>query len=142
MAWNCYPQHVIRDIIHNFDENRHTNPTNLNEQQLDEKDDIPAIWLRIPYIGPQGESLVSKCISKLKGCMKNKNIKFIVMYNTKKIAFFCSKKIKLQIAYAQILSTSFHVQDVAQNMWARLTDAFTLEMWSTRLMKIQKFLNI
>ena len=92
MAWNGYPRHFRRNIIRNLDQNRHTNPTNLNEQQLAEKDDVPAIWLRILYIGPQCESLVKKCISKLKRCMKDKNIRFVVMYDAKKMAFFCSNK--------------------------------------------------
>ena len=43
MAWNGDPRHVRRNIIRNFDQNRHTSPINLNEQQLDEKDDVPAI---------------------------------------------------------------------------------------------------
>ena len=49
---------------------------------------------RYGFVGPRGESLVKKCISKLKRCMKDKNIKFIVMYDTKKMAFFCSNKEK------------------------------------------------
>ena len=41
--------------------------------------DVPVIWLRILYIGPQGRSLIRKCISKLKRSMKDKNIKFIMI---------------------------------------------------------------
>ena len=41
MAWNGYPRHVRRNIIRNFDQNRHTNPTNLNQQQLMRKMTFP-----------------------------------------------------------------------------------------------------
>ena len=43
------------------------------------------------YIGPIGEKFVKKCISKLRKCSK-KELKFILMYDTKKVAFFCSNK--------------------------------------------------
>ena len=89
MVWNGYPQHVRCNIILNFDQSKQTNPTNLNEKHLDEKDGVLVIWLHIPDIDPQGKFLVRKCISKLKRCMKDKNIKFIVMHNTKEMVFFC-----------------------------------------------------
>ena len=38
-----------------------------------------------------GEKFVKKCISKLRKCSK-KELKFILMYDTKKVAFFCSNK--------------------------------------------------
>ena len=90
MGWNGYPRHVRRNIIRNVDQNRHTNPTNSNEQQLDEKHDVPAIWLR----WSSGRIFSKEMHIKLKRCMKDKNIKFIVMYDTKKMAFFCSNKEK------------------------------------------------
>ena len=43
------------------------------------------------YIGPIGEKFAKKCISKLRKCSK-KELKFILMYDTKKVAFFCSNK--------------------------------------------------
>ena len=45
----------------------------------------------MPYIGPIGEKFAKNCISKLRKCSK-KELKFILMYDTKKVAFFCSNK--------------------------------------------------
>ena len=43
-------------------------------------------------MGPIGEKFAKKrCISKLQKCSK-KELKFILMYDTKKVAFFCSNK--------------------------------------------------
>ena len=116
--------------------------SNLNEQQLDEKDDVPAIWLRIPYIGHQGESLVKKCISKLKRYKKDKNIKFIVMYDTKKMAFFCSNKDKTQDSLCSNIIYEFSCPGCSAKYVGKTERALTLQKWNTHLMKLQQFLNI
>ena len=45
----------------------------------------------MPYIGPIAEKFAKKCISKLRKCSK-KELKFILMHDTKKVAFFSSNK--------------------------------------------------
>ena len=52
------------------------------------------ICFRVPYLGSKGEGLVKSCIQKLKRCVKT-NVKFVVLYNTKKSAMFCSAKDKI-----------------------------------------------
>ena len=50
----------------------------------------------MPYIGPIGENFAKKCISKLQKCSK-KELKFI-MYDMKKVAFFCSNKDPVRVS--------------------------------------------
>ena len=56
-----------------------------------EDDDTPKIWFRVPYVGPIGEKFAKNCILKLCKCSK-KELEFILMYDTKKVALFCSNK--------------------------------------------------
>ena len=46
---------------------------------------------RIPYLGLHGEKLLKSCISKIQRYFKDL-VKFIVIYNTKKISYFTSNK--------------------------------------------------
>ena len=52
------------------------------------------IWFRVPYLGSKSEGLVKSCIQKLKRCVKT-NVKFVILYDTKKSAMFCSAKDKI-----------------------------------------------
>ena len=45
----------------------------------------------MPYIGPIGEKFAKQCIAKVRRYCK-KDLKFILMYDTKKISFFCGNK--------------------------------------------------
>ena len=89
MSWNGYPSDVRNVILRKLRERK----KNTNRHCSDsEDDDTPKIWFRVPYIGPIGEKfLPKKCISKLRKCSK-KELKFILMYDTKKVAFLCSNK--------------------------------------------------
>ena len=57
-------------------------------------DDSHKIWLRLPYLGEQSESLVRNLIKKLRRNLKVK-VNFVVIYETKKTAFFVSSKDKI-----------------------------------------------
>ena len=81
MSWNGYLSYVCNIILRKLRERK----KNTNGQSGD--DDTPKIWFRMPYIGPIGEKFAKKCISKLRKCSK-KELKFILMYDTKKVAFF------------------------------------------------------
>ena len=48
-------------------------------------------WVRIPFLGKQGKYLVKKFIGKIQ-CNVTKPVKFIVIYQTKKVVYFLSKK--------------------------------------------------
>ena len=94
MSWNGYPSYVCNVILIKLRERK----KNANGHCSDyEDDDTPRIWrLRVPYIGPFGEKFAKKCISKLRKCCK-KELNFILMFETKKAAFFCSNKDPLPV---------------------------------------------
>ena len=47
------------------------------ENNIINKDKIPTIWIRLPYIGNKDEHLLKQCIRKLKrNC--NTDIKFVI----------------------------------------------------------------
>ena len=48
-------------------------------------------WIRLPYLGNKDEELVKTYIRKLKRCFKT-NVKFVILYDAKKCAMFCSVK--------------------------------------------------
>ena len=54
----------------------------------------PKIWLRIPFLGKQGEFLVKKLLRKIQRNL-TQSVKFIVIYDTKKISYFLPKKDKI-----------------------------------------------
>ena len=50
---------------------------------------IPKVWIRIPYLGSQEENLLNSCLKKIR-CLKQP-VKFIVVYNTRKVSFYLSQ---------------------------------------------------
>ena len=86
MSWNGFPKYVGRSIIKKTLQKKKGAVTDKSEL-----DEIPKIWFRIPYIGPIGEQLAKRCISKLKRCSKE-DLNFILLYDTKKLSFCCSNK--------------------------------------------------
>ena len=63
--------------------------------QNDSSDDTrPKIWLRIPFMGKQGEFLVKKLLKKIQRNL-TQPVKFVVIYGTKKISYFLPKKDKI-----------------------------------------------
>ena len=58
------------------------------------KNDIPEIIFRLPYAGKPGEQLLKRCLKKVKRCL-NSNVKFRVLYDTKKMSFYCNIKDKV-----------------------------------------------
>ena len=86
MSWNNYPKYVRDSFI-----------KRLQQKKLKTRNDNDSdikIWFRVPYLGSKGEGLVKSCIQKLKRCVKT-NVKFVILYDTKKSAMFCSAKDKI-----------------------------------------------
>ena len=78
--------------------------TNINEipSQNDSFDDTrPRIWLRIPFMGKQGEFFVKKKL--LKKIQRNliQPVKFVIIYDAKKISYFLPKKDKTTAIFSQ-----------------------------------------
>ena len=57
-------------------------------------DTRPRIWLRIPFMGKQGEFLVKKLLKKIQRNVIQP-VKFVIIYDTKKISYFLPKKDKI-----------------------------------------------
>ena len=89
MSWNGYPCHVRNSVIKRLKSNQQRNETNKEE------DNRKIIWLRFPYLGKKGETLLTSLKRKMKRCLKE-DVKFITSYNTKKMAMFCSAKDKIK----------------------------------------------
>ena len=64
---------------------------------LDSEDSRQKIWVKIPFLGKQGEFLIKKLIKKLQRNI-TEPVKFIVIYQTKRISYFLpTKTIKFRI---------------------------------------------
>ena len=67
------------------------------EKNIVNKDSILTIWIRLPYIGKKGEHSLKQCIRRVKrNC--NTDIKFVILYNTKKIFYYGTVKDKIPLA--------------------------------------------
>ena len=101
MAWNGFPAHfrcaILRKLKSKHNSNDPTPYSNTssenNSNDIADKN-ISKIWVRIPFLGRQGEHLVKKLIRKLQ-CNLTKLVKFIVIYQTKKVSYSLSKKDKI-----------------------------------------------
>ena len=58
------------------------------------KENGTEIFFRLPYAGSKVKLLVKHCLKKIKRCLKI-NTKFVVVYDTKKISFYCNVKDKV-----------------------------------------------
>ena len=77
-----------------------TTPINLPPRN-DFSDDLrPKIWIRMPFLGKQGEFLVKKRLRKIQRSL-TRPVKFVVIYDTKKISYFLPKKDKIPLQPAQ-----------------------------------------
>ena len=72
----------------------YSNTSSENNSNNIADENISKIWVRIPFLGKQGEYLVKKLIRKLQHNL-TKPVKFIVIYQTKKVSYFLSKKDKI-----------------------------------------------
>ena len=52
------------------------------------------IFSFLPYAGSKGEQLVKHYLKNIRRCLKI-NVKFVVIYDTKKISFYCNVKDKV-----------------------------------------------
>ena len=83
MEWNGYPKHIRESLLNRLK----SNPQINSETEAD----VTKIYIRLPFVGVKSEQLVKSLIRKMKRFLKP-NVKFIVSYNTKKVAYFCSTK--------------------------------------------------
>ena len=86
-SWNGYPKNARNALLHRLSRNN-------RRVNNDEDDQFIKLYFRLPYAGLKGEQLVKSCIRKMRRFLKT-NVKFIVLYDTKKISYFCTNKDKV-----------------------------------------------
>ena len=86
MSWNGFPRRVRSSILSRLSTNSSPKP---DDKPVD--DDTKTIWIRLPYMGKQGESITNKLLRNLKRCFKTA-VQFKVSYNVQKISTFCPTK--------------------------------------------------
>ena len=91
MSWNGFPNYISKALLHRLISNvRNRDVINEINNNRENKTEI---FFRLPYTGSKGEQLVTHCLMKIKRCLKI-NVKFVVIYDTKKISFYCNVKDK------------------------------------------------
>ena len=60
MSWNGFPRAVRNLVISKLKNKFSTNQSRTNF--FDENDTRPKVWVRVPYLGKQGETLVKNCL--------------------------------------------------------------------------------
>ena len=94
MSWNDFPTKVRNFLIKKLKANL-CNDSNITLHGSNDNDDsVPKIWLKLPYLGRQGEFLVKNLIRKVRRSLKI-HVKIIVVYQTKKTPFFLPNKDKI-----------------------------------------------
>ena len=93
MSWNGFPR-AIRSLLIAKLRDKHSNQREQLSSFDHENDDRPKIWMRIPYLGKRGETLVKKCIKKIRRNL-TQSVNFMVIYENKKIAYFLPNKDKI-----------------------------------------------
>ena len=92
MSWNNFPKYIRKYLMKNI-----CKEAPKQEKDNVNKDIIPTICIRLPYIGNKGEHLLKQCIRNVKrNC--NTDMKFVILYNTKKISYYCTVKDKIPLA--------------------------------------------
>ena len=95
MSWNGYPKTFANYLIKKLQRHKLYNEFSDKNCQTG-NENIPKIWIRLPYLGKKGAFLIKTCISKIQRSLKSP-VKFVVLYNTKKISFFTSNKDKVPL---------------------------------------------
>ena len=107
MACNGFSANVRTSIIrrlkskYNVNSNEH-NHTATEKTENDLIDDIrPKIWIRVPFLGKQSEFLVKKLLKKIQRINLTQAVKFVVIYDTKKVSYFLPEKDEIPNFFAQ-----------------------------------------
>ena len=86
MAWNNYPIYIMKAFLKRQLKDK--------PEKQPEPHDLIKIYLKVPYLGKEGEQLVTMLVRKLHRYLKP-NVKLIKLFNTKKASMFCPTKDKV-----------------------------------------------
>ena len=110
MSWNGFPTKVRNFLIKKL-KAKLCNDSNITLHGNNDNDDSESkIWLKLPYLGRQGEFLVKNLIRGVRRSLKI-HVKIIVVYQTKKTPFLYLTKIKFWILIRPMLFMNFRALD-------------------------------
>ena len=95
ISWNGFPRTIRSLLIAKLRDNYSNQREQLSSFDH-ENGDRPKIWMRIPYLGKRGETLLKKCIKKIRSNL-TRSVNFMVICENKKIAYFRIKTMQIQI---------------------------------------------
>ena len=84
LSWNGFLRAVASNLIKSF-------RCSGSEPRSSNNDTSKIIWLRLPYAGHIGQSIVNRLVRKLKRCLKEL-VCFKIFHQTKILSSFCSNK--------------------------------------------------
>ena len=93
MSWNGYPKNIQNFLMKKLKTIYSDSSTSVTVNE-DTVDNLPKIWIRTPYLGSHGDFLLKSCVNKVQRFL-SKPVKFITIYDTKKLSYFVSNKDKL-----------------------------------------------
>ena len=89
-AWNGFPKYVTNVIINRLNRNNNNRDAPPNQDE-----NIPTLWLTLPYTGDKGVNLAKFCLRKIRRYLKP--VKIVVRYKDRKLSFYCSNKDKIPV---------------------------------------------
>ena len=92
MSYNGFPSYISKALLCLLKLNVRNRDV-INEIN-NNKENKTEIIFRLAYAGSKGEQLVKHCLKKTRHCLKI-NVRFVVIYDTKNISFYCSVKDKV-----------------------------------------------
>ena len=107
MSWNGFPANVrfsiTRKLKTKYQVNSSKDSSNHNTNEVFTQNDFsddarPKIWIRIPFLGKEGEYLVKNLLKKIQRNL-TQPVKFVVIYDTKKVSYFLPKTKLLALQY-------------------------------------------
>ena len=98
MSWNGYRISIRKFLIRKLktELNMKTTQRLLAMPTFETDENIGKIWIKISYLGNRDENIIKSCTSKIQRFL-TKPVKFIIIYDTKRISLFVSNKDKLPL---------------------------------------------
>ena len=104
-SWNGFPRWSVNKLIKTFTA-KPSEPRRTNETE-----DIPAIWIKLPFIGKKGCCLVRNCTRTISRLI-NKPVKFVTHWQTVNASTFVSAKDPVPKLTRTLLGISFYYMSI------------------------------
>ncbi len=142
MSWNGFARNLTKKLIKAFTPHHDNNNTeHSGTTETATPDNLPKIWLQLPFIGKYGNTLTKRFKNKIRRLLKGP-CKFISHWKTTQSNYFLSSpaKTKCRMSTGALLFTSFHVLVAKVHTLAKQSAAYTHDLQNTALVIAQKFM--